>query len=62
MKKATMKMDHLDFLSLLWRFCRNLEVEKSISGRGKRFVVLGKTCRIEGNCFGWGCGHGILTT
>jgi len=52
MKKARMEMDHLDFLSLPWRLCRNLESEKSILGTEKSFVVLGKTCRIQDNCFG----------
>lgn len=52
MKKTTKKIGHLDFLSLPWRLCRKLGVEKSILGRGKSFEVLGKTCRIQDGYFG----------
>lgn len=61
MKKATMKMDHLDFLSLPWRLCRNLQVEKSTSGKRENFAVLEKTCRIQDNRFGQCWGHRFLT-
>lgn len=33
-KKTTMKIGHLDFLSLLWRLCRKLGVEKLCSVGG----------------------------
>lgn len=37
MKKATMKIGHLDFLSFPWRLCKKLRAEKCILGRGKSF-------------------------
>lgn len=43
LKGAAMKTDHLNCLSLPWRLCRNLEVEKSVLGRGMRSVMLEKT-------------------
>lgn len=37
MKKTIMKIGHLDFLSLPWRLCKKLGVEKCILGRRKSF-------------------------